>query len=183
MTLPAAPPVPLIPAGYEPFQADFNAWVTTPFSFVSTAPVFRGQLQGTQALTAATWTLAQLDTVLEDPYGGWSAVTTANQPAFSWLCPPGCSGMYEVSMCGMCAGQASATALIGAAVYVDGSLWQEAGFMWADDGNTGGAAGAVPVPLQGGSDYVQMYIFTTLGVNTPALAGRFPYMEIAWLSS
>lgn len=182
MPQPLVPAVPQIPAGYDPFQADFNAWVTTPFSFLASPAVFRGQMQG--AGTAASgWRLVPLDTVLEDPWGGWSATTTANQPAFSWLCPAGCSGWYEVSLAGLSASQASATALIGAAVYVDGSLWQEAGFVWADDGNTGGASGSVPVPLQGGSDYVQMQLFTTLSVAFPATAGRYPYMELTWISS
>jgi hypothetical protein len=68
-------------------------------------------------------------------------------------------------------------------VYLDGTLWQEAAVQWADDGNTGGVSGAVPVPLQAGQDYVQLYVFTTLSVAFPAGAGRYPYMEIAWISS
>jgi len=177
-----APPVPQIPAGWGPVQADVNSWVTTPFGFLSGTTVFRGQLQGSKPLTANAWTVAQLDTILEDPYGGWSATATGSQAAYSWLCPPGCSGWYEVSVAGLAA-LASGTILTGAAVYLDGALWQEAAFLPGDVGDTSGASGAVPVPLQAGQDYVQLVIWTDAIVNTPAAAGRYPYMEISWVGS
>lgn len=182
MTAPVVPAVPQIPAGWYPDQADFNAWVTTPFSFLAGATLFRGQMQG--AGTAASgWRLVPVDTVLEDPWSGWSATSTGSQPAFSWLCPAGCSGWYEVSLAGLCNGQAASADQVGVAVYLDGSLWQEGPVQWADESNTGGVSGAVPVPLQGGSDYVQMYVYTTASVALPASAGRYPYLEISWISS
>lgn len=174
------PPAAQIPAGYGPYPADMTAWVTTPFSFLASPTVFRGQLQGSEALSG--WTLAKLDTTLEDPWGGWSAVATASQPAYSWLCPPGCSGWYEVSVAGMCAAPGSGQRA-GAAVYVDGAQWGQAAMVWADSGSTAGASGALPVPLLGGSDYVQMYIYSSAAVSTPATAGRYPSCEISWLSS
>jgi len=176
------PAVPQIPAGWYPDQADFDYWVTTPFSFLATPPVFRAQMQA--AGTAASgWRAIPFDTILEDPYGGWSATATSSQAAYSWLCPAGCSGWYDVSVGGLSANQGGASDLIGAAVYLDGSLWQEAALVWADDGNTGGASGSIPVPLTGGSDYVQVYLYTTASVAYPATAGRYPYAEIAWQSS
>ena len=175
-----APAVPQIPAGYAPVQADFTSWVTTPFSFLASTTLFRGQLQGTEALSG--WTLAQLDTVLEDPYGGWSAVTTGSQAAFSWLCPSGCSGWYEITLDGLTNPQ-SGTSEVWTALYVSGSAYQVASGSLGNTSNTSGSSGTIPVPLLGGFDYVQMYIYSSSAVNTPATAGRYPSMEIAWISS
>jgi hypothetical protein len=158
-----------------------TTWITTPFSFTGSSTVFRGQLQGAESL-AAGWTLAQLDTTLEDPWAGWSAVTTGSQPAYSWLTPSGCSGWYEVSI-GALANTPGSSALIGGAVYVDGALYQEVAMEWADATSTAGASGAIMVPLQGGFDYVQAYIYSSASTSTPAVAGRYPSMEIAWISS
>lgn len=174
------PAIPQIPAGWYPDQADFDAWVTTPFTFLSSKVMFRGQLQAAEALSG--WTLAKLDTVLEDPYSGWSASATADQAAFSWLCPPGCSGWYEITLTGMTNAQAG-TSEVWTALYVDGVAYQVASGTLGDTGNTSGSSGSVPVPLLGGSDYVQMYIYSTSAVNTPATAGRYPTCEIAWISS
>lgn len=177
------PPVPQIPAGWAPLAADFTTWVTTPYTFLTSKVLFRGQLQGSDPLSAGVYTLAKLDTVLEDPYSGWSATATGSQPAFSWLAPSGCSGWFEVTLTGMTANQASGSAQCGAALYVDGSIYQQAAFSWANNGNTSACSGSVQVPLLGGSDYVQMYIYSTIAVNTPATAGRYPDMEIAWISA
>jgi hypothetical protein len=157
-----------------------DLWITDSFSFLATAPVFRAQLQGTEALSA--WTLAKLDTILEDPYGGWSAVSTGSQAAFSWLCPPGCSGWYEVTMTAEAGAQAG-TSNVWTAIYLDGTPYQVGSASLGDTFNTSGSSGGVPVPLVGGADYVQMYIFSTSNVNTPATAGRYPTCEIAWLST
>lgn len=178
-----APPVPQIPAGYAPVQADLTAWVTTPFTFLATKAMFRGQLQGSQALSGATFTLDKLDTILEDPYGGWSATATASQPAASWLCPAGCSGWYEVTLTAMTASQGVAVSSIGAGLWVDGSAYQVGGMSQGVNGNTSGSEGPVLVPLIGGSDYVQMFTFSLEPVSTPAVAGRYPSMEIAWIGS
>jgi hypothetical protein len=182
MTLPPAPAVPQIPAGWKPVQADMDSWVTTPFSFLAAPAVFRGQLQA--AGTAASgWRLMQLDTVLEDPYTGWSATLTASQPAFSWLCPAGCSGWYEVSVTGHTANQGGAADTAAVAVYLDGSLYSEAAALQAPNGTPSGCSGAVMVPLLAGIDYLQMFLFSTASVAAPATAGQFPTMEIAWISS
>lgn len=178
-----APPTPQIPAGYAPFQADFTTWVTTPLTFLSTKTMFRGQLQGTEALGALAFTKAQLDTVLEDPYGGWSATSTGSQAAYSWLCPAGCSGWYEVTLTGLTASQGSTPSSCGAALWVDGAEYQQASLTPGVNGNTSGSSGALIVPLIGGSDYVSLYIYSFAAVNTPALAGRYPEMEIAWISN
>lgn len=178
------PAVPQIPAGWYPQQADFSAWVTTPFRFLTTKAAFRGQRQAAQSLSGGlTATLIQLDTILEDPYGGWSASATANQPAWSWLCPPGCSGWYEVTMTAMTNSQGTTSSEIGAVLFVSGAEWGIGSLSWGVNGNTSGSSSAVQVPLTGGADYLQMEIFSTAAVSTPALAGRYPEMEIMWISA
>jgi hypothetical protein len=174
------PAVPQIPAGWDPVQADFNAWVTTPFTFLASRVMFRGQLQAAEALSG--WTLAQLDTILEDPYGGWSATVTGSQAAYSWLCPAGCSGWYEITMTGETNPQ-TGTSEVWTALYVDGTAYQVASGSLGDTGNTSGSSGSIMVPLLGGSDYVQMYIYSASAVTAPATAGRYPAMEVSWLSS
>jgi hypothetical protein len=175
------PPVPQIPAGWGPVAADFETWITNPFTFLSTPPVFRGQLQGSESVPGAPgWTLAELDTILEDPYSGWSAAATGSQAAYSWLCPAGCSGWYDVSITAHTGDEAGT---IAAGIYVDGSLYVQVSGNWTSGSTPAGSSGAVPVPLLGGSDYVQAYIYTSSSTSTPATAGQYPTMEIAWTSS
>ena len=180
MTTTPAPAPPQIPAGYGPFPADFTSWVTTPFSFLASTTLFRGQLQGSEALSG--WTLAKLDTVAEDPYGGWSATATGSQPAYSWLAPAGCSGWCEITLDGLTNAQ-SGTAEVWTALYVDGAAYQVASGTLGSTTTASGSSGTIAVPLLGGSDYVQMYIYSSGAVSTPATAGRYPSMEIAWISS
>ena len=178
-----APSVPQIPAGYGPFPADMNAWITAPFTFLSTKAMFRGQLQGSQALGANANTLAKLDTISEDPYGGWSATATGSQPAWSWLTPPGCGGWYEITLTALTASQGATPSAVGAVLFVSGSEYQVASMSPGVNGNTSGSAGPVLVPLTGGVDWLQMYIYSLEAVSTPATAGRFPSMEVSWISS
>lgn len=177
-----APPVPQVPAGWAPLPADMATWVTTPFTFLSGTTLFRAELHAAQALGANAFTLAAYDTILEDAWGGWSSTLTANQAADSWLCPAGCSGWFEVSITATSNTPGTGN-LIGAAVYLNGTSYGEVAMNWADSTNTAGACGAMPVPMQGGSDYVQAYIWSGAAVNTPATAGRYPTMEITWISS
>jgi hypothetical protein len=159
-----------------------DLWVTNSFSFLAQPAGFRGQRQAAQSVSG--WTLVQLDTVLEDPYGGWSATATASQPAWSWLCPAGCGGWYEATLSGFAASQGSGSAIqLATALYLNGSVWQYGSDDWAPASAPGGSSGSVQVPLLGGSDYVQLYVFTSAGVSTPAVAGEFPALELAWVSS
>lgn len=178
-----APAVPQIPAGYAPIQADMDSWITTPFTFLTSKAVFRGQRQAAQPLSgSSTPNLIQLDTIPEDPYGGWSATNTGSQPAWSWLCPAGCSGWYSVSVTAMTAPQGLATSSVAGQLWVSGSLWAETSVSWGVNANTSGSSGGTEVPLLGGTDYVQMFIASSAAVSTPTNAGRFPEMEIQWIS-
>ena len=176
-----APPVPQIPAGWSPVQADLDLWVTDSFSFLAQPANFRGQLQA--AKTVSGFTLMQLDTILEDPYGGWSATTTANQPAFSWLCPAGGAGWYEATLSGFTASQGSGTtSQCSTALYLNGTVWQYGSDDWAPASAVAGSSGSVQVPLLPG-DYVQLYVLSSASVSTPATAGEYPALELNWVSS
>jgi hypothetical protein len=181
------PPIPVFPAGYGPVASDFNTWVQAPMTFLTSKVMFRAQLQGVQALTAATPTLAQFGAtagdILEDPYGGWSTTATGSQPAWSWLCPQGCTGWYEVTMTAFTANPGTATDVVQAIVYVDGSDYLQTSAGWGVNGHATGSCGAAPVPLVGGADYLQGFIYSQAGVNTTATAGQLPTLEACWLST
>lgn len=175
------PAIPQVPAGWAPVGADVTAWVTTPLAFLTSRVMFRGSLAAAQPVSG--FTLMPLDTIAEDPYGGWSATSTGSQAAFSWLTPPGCSGWYEVTMTAMTTSPGNNTDQVQAVLYVNGSPWQQASADWGVNGHDTGSCGMSPVPLLGGVDYVQLYVFSQSAVNTPTAAGRHPSMEIAWVSA
>ena len=183
MTAPVVPAIPAPPAGYAPVQADFTAWVTTPFSFLASPTVFRAELHAATSWGAGAFTLAPLDTIDEDPWSGWSATLTASQPAFSWLCPAGCSGLYEVTMTASSSNPGTTTDQLQSVLYVNGVQAQQASVGWGVNGHESGTCGQVPVPLIGGVDYVQMFVFSTAATTAPATAGQYPMCEIAWLST
>ena len=184
MPQPIVPAIPGIPAGYAPVQADMDAWVTTPFSFLASPAAFRGELHAATAWGAGAFTLAPLDTITEDAWGGWSATSTGSQPAFSWLAPAGCSGLYEVSLTAWATSPgASVTDQLQACLSVDGVLYAQASAGWGPPSATGGSCASVQVPLLGGVDYVQMLVYSAAASAGAATAGRFPSMEIAWVSA
>lgn len=176
------PAVPGIPAGTFPVQADFTTWVTTPFTYLAQPVVFRGHRAAAQSLTGGAYQLIDLDTVDEDPYGGWSGVATGSQPAFSWLCPAGGAGWYEATLSVFSASQGGTTDQILTTLWLNGSLWQYASDDWAPNAGDGGSNGAAQVPLLPG-DYVQFWAFATVSVSTPTTAGQLPAMELAWVST
>lgn len=184
MPQPVVPAIPGIPAGYGPVQADMDAWVTTPFSYLASPAAFRGELHAATAWTAATFTLAPLDTIPEDAWGGWSATSTGSQPAFSWLCPAGCSGLYEVSLTAWTTSPGATSAdQVQAVLFVDGANYMQASAGWGVNGGQSGSCASVQVPLVGGVDYVQFYVYSVAATAGPATAGRYPSMEIAWVSA
>lgn len=176
------PAVPGIPAGTYPVQADFTAWVTNPFSYLSQPVVFRGHRAAAQSITGGVYNLLDLDTVDEDPYGGWSGVSTGSQPAFSWLCPAGCGGTYEATLSAFMGPQGGTSDQVVTTLWLNGVLWQYGSVDWAPSSGDGSSSGAAQVPLLPG-DYVQMWVFATVSVSTPTTAGQLPAMELAWVSS
>lgn len=165
-------------------QADFTAWATTPFSFLASPTVLRGELHAATSWATGSFSLISLDTILEDPWGGYSSVATGSQAAWSWLCPPGCSGLYEVTITASTTSPATTTDQVQAVLYVNGSIYWQASVGWGVNGHESGTCGQVLVPLVGGVDYVQPYLFAQAASTTaPATAGQYPTCEIAWLST
>lgn len=176
MTAPVVPPVPAIPAGYAPVPADFTLWVTTPFSFLASTTVFRGELHGTPSWPAA-FSLVALDTVLEDPWGGWSGST------FAWTCPAGCAGWYEVTMCALSGSSGGIAQQLPCELYLNGTRYSAASGGWAVSGhNAGSCSPPVPIPLAPG-DAVQFWTEPSYATSPPGTAGQYPSMEIAWISA
>ncbi len=172
-----APPVPQVPAGWGPVQADMDFWITNTFSFLAQMPVFRGHRAAAQSLTGGVYNIMQLDTVDEDPYRGWSS------GSHLWTCPAGCAGWYSATLSGFTASQGSGTGNQNVAVIaLNGALWSVGPDDWAPASNPGGDNGSVQVPLVPG-DTVQMWVFANQSVSTPTTAGQLPAMELAWISS
>ena len=170
------PAVPAVAAGWGPLPADFTTWVTNPFSYLAQPVVFRAHRAAAQSLTGGAYNILALDTVDEDPYGGWSSGTHA------WTCPAGCSGWYEATLSGFLNSQGGTSDQNVAVIALNGALWSVGPDDWAPSSGDSGANGSVQVPLLAG-DTVQMWVFTTVSVSTPTTAGQLPAMELAWVSS
>lgn len=162
-------------AGYGPLPADFNAWVQAPFTFLTSKVVFRAQMQGGTSLSAGS-TQVYWDTILEDPYGGWSA------GAGTWTCPAGCSGWYEVTMSAWTANPGVTTDVAESILYLNGSIYSEMSASWGVDGHATGTSGSVPVSLYGGQDSISGWIYSSAAVSTPTVNGQWPTIEVVWIS-
>lgn len=176
MTLQTVPAVPQVPAGYAPVQADLTLWVTSPFTFLATMPVFRAERAAAQSLSGGSYNILAYDTVLEDPYSGWSSGSS------EWTCPAGCAGWYDVTLSGFAGSQGGTGDQNVAALVLNGTLWSVGPGDWAPSSGDGGASGAVQVPLLPG-DTVQVWAYATASVSTPTTAGQLPAVELAWVSS
>lgn len=175
---PTAPPsAPVFPAGYGPVTQDFENWVRRPLGYCTEQTVFRAEQAagGGQALTASTWNPLAYDTILEDPWGGWSATSTATQAANSWLVP--WTGTYRITFrwCAL-----ASSAWQDAALGISGiSPALEAGGPLSPSGVTGGAGASFLVQLIGGADYVQLLANPSVSATTDTTAlGRRPSVEI-----
>jgi hypothetical protein len=174
---PVPPPVsPVFPAGYGPLPADFETWVRRSFRYCCEQAVFRGVATTGQSLPAATFTPLTFGSVLEDPWGGWSATSTGTQAANSWLAP--WTGLYRVTFRYLTG--AVSTAYHDPAIGVSGiSPWYEAGGVLAPTAIGGGGEASILVPLIGGTDYVQALAWCSAAATTDASApGRCSSVEI-----
>lgn len=176
---PTPPPVnPVFPAGYGPLPADFETWIRRSFTYCCEQTVFRAEQQagGGQALTAAAFVPVQYDTVLEDPWEGWSATSTGGQAAWSWLAP--WTGLYRVTFRYLTG--AASGAYHNPAVGVSGlNPVFEAGGVLAPTAIGGGGEVSALVPLIGGTDYVQLLAWSAAAATTDtSTAGRRPSVEI-----
>lgn len=173
--------IPVFPAGYAPSPADFGNWIQGNFGQITQGIVFRGEQTVLQALSSsAALNALSIDTVLEDPAGGWSQVNVPGvQPAFSWLVPQ--TGFYEITVrCSV----ASAAIWIAAGAAVSGASPQFGASVLTPASLTGGCGASIVVPCYGGSDYIQAGAAVSANVNTAVVsAGKFPSIEIAYLGN
>jgi hypothetical protein len=179
LAVPAAPVLPVFPAGWSPSQQDFTTWIRRSFRALTGRVVFRAQQTGSQSLTGGVFTPVAFGGVLEDPYGGWSATATAAQAAYSWLAP--WTGYYQVTF-----GWSSAAGAGWAdtAVAVTGGTPQVVSGAGAPASLGGGGSGQVIVPMIGGADYLQFLAQPASTVtNDTSTAGRYPWVEIIPLTA
>jgi hypothetical protein len=182
---PVPVPLPVFPAGTAEIPQAMNTLIQAPFTFVTGKVMLRAQQSASQSIAGATTLIhfgATATDILEDPYGGWSATLTATQPAWSWLCPVGATGWYEVTSTAF-AGAGGATDQIQTLIFRSGTLYRTSATTWAASSINTGVSGSVLVPLAGGLDYIQGYINTSYSTNTTATAGQLPTLEIAWVST
>lgn len=169
------PVAPNFIAGSGPVPSTFNAWVQAPFAFLTSKVVFRASLQGGQSLTGPGFNHLAYDTILEDPYGGWSSGTN------TWTCPAGCSGWFDVTMTAF-TGNQSGSSQVQAALYLNGSLYSQTSAVWGVAGHATGSCGSVPIALYGGQDAIGGWVYSTASVSTPTVTGEWPSMEVTWIS-
>jgi hypothetical protein len=139
-----APPPPQIPAGWQPLPADMDYWIGTPLEYLVTRPAFRAQMEAPVSLAPGGFTVIPLDTILEDPYGGWSA------SGISWTCPNGCAGWYDVTLTAATASMGAFPSELGAGVWVDGSQYAQLSLTPGVNGNSASSSASLLVPLNPG---------------------------------
>jgi hypothetical protein len=169
------PPGPvLIPDGYAPLAADFTGWAINPLGFAATGICFRAQQQTPQSTGApGAFTPMQYDTVLEDPFTGWSA-------ANFWWVPP-YDGWYEV-LTGANIAATAGSPDIEAALLLSG-VRTELAQVPTYSGNMGACSGQGWVYAAGGVDTIQGVIFSSATTTTDcSAASRYPWMEISLAS-
>ena len=168
------PVAPAFIAGSGPVPATMNSLIQAPFTFLTSKVVFRAQLQGGQSLSSGFNHLAY-DTILEDPYSGWSSGTN------TWTCPTGCSGWFDVCMTAF-AGNQSASSQVQAVLYLNGSIYSQTSAVWGVSGHAAGTCGSVPVALYGGQDAIGGWIYSSTAVGTPTVTGEWPEISVEWCS-
>jgi hypothetical protein len=171
--MPLAPPmIPVFSAGVGYQAPALDVLVQNSLGFQTAGIVFRAVQKTTQAITGSTFTTLTMDTVLEDPYSGWSSGSN------EWLAP--FTGWYEITTGWSCL---AANATIEAVIAISG-LQYELEEITVTTAITGGAGASLgPVPLVGGQDFVQAQAWSSAGVSTSTASnGRQPWMEITYVS-
>lgn len=170
--MPLAPqPVPVFPAGLAPQDADFTTLITNPFTFQTSGIVFRAERHGSQSLASGS-TVIQYDTILEDPYSGWSGVN------WRWTVPY--TGQYEAVTTG-CVSIAAFSSCAANIVTPYGTL--DGAQHEALVAFPGMASGQQVISMVGGIDWFSGSIFVSTATTTNTVAGRFSSLEIRYLST
>jgi hypothetical protein len=170
------PMTPAFEAGYGPLPADFDGWVQTPLSDLTGKVVFRAERTGSLSLSTNTPALVTFDSILEDPYSGWSAGSG------SWTAP--WSGWYAIrftaSAVNVSSGELRPMFIVaGTQDWVGGSSWTNA---------SGLALACVDVPIAfiGGQDAATFRIYCAAAAgsfNVATTAGQRCQGEIMWIGN
>jgi hypothetical protein len=169
MTNYAPPTIPAFPAGYGPLPADMDGWIQSTLGFCTNLVVFRAERHAAEACTAGFNTI-EFDTVLEDPFSGWSTST------YSWLAPY--TGWYEITVTAIVS---TSSIDVGPSVLVDGTYRYQTA-MVGTPAFPGGASAHYTVALTGSNDYVQGSTYTSATASLSATAGLYSSMEIVYIS-
>jgi hypothetical protein len=179
MTAAPCAAIPNFTAGYAPAPSDFNGWVQAPFAFLTARTNVRVWQTGSgQTLTSGGYTVLALNTVLEDPYSGWSATATSSQAANSWLAPY--DGWYDVTVT---VAVASAAVHLEPALLLSGVTQYEVSAASTPSGQDGLVCATIRVPMIGGLDYIQPEAWCSAAVTTSTALGRNCALEITWATN
>jgi hypothetical protein len=172
-TLYAPPAIPVFPAGYGPLPSDMDNWIQSPLGFQTQGIVFRAERHASQSLAAPGNTTILWDTVLEDPYSGYSSGSG------EWTAPY--SGYYAVSVTIVVTPGLGAN--IGAGITTIETVYKTSAAL-TSSALAGGASAAQLVPAVGGVDYIAGFGYSSSGstITTSTVNGLYSSMEISFVS-
>ena len=168
-------------AGLGQQYANLTYLISDSFGFLTSKAVFRGTQAVSQSLSASVVSnTITLDTVLEDPYGGWTG-----SPWYYWMPPQGVSGWF------LCVGNvfttAPATANATNPLVATNGADNYAGSLTSNPSvaHACGRPVIAMVYLLGGVNLVQLQAVLAGGANlaTSVTAGTNSHLEICWISS
>jgi len=165
-------------AGMSTVPSDWDGWLLANFAAISQPALFRAVLTTGQSLSIG-FNQLHFNSILEDPYGGWSAVATGSQAAFSWLAP--WTGFYEVTVSPVIAAVAAG---LEASMLLSSSTRYELGASGTSSTVPGGICGSMIVPLNGGLDFVQGEAWVSAAVSlVSGVPSEYTSMEICFVST
>lgn len=173
---------PVIPAGLSPhgnlLTADLDNLIISPVKFCATGIFARMRQTISQSLTNNAENILSLDTVDEDPYGGWNAGSNY------WTPPAGCSGWYQVVVF-TSAGTAGSDGVLRPVVILNGTPQYALEGPGPASTSVLAASGSAWVYLLGGSDQVQGAALWagTGSVSTSVTASFQSQLQVSWESN
>jgi hypothetical protein len=168
-----------MPAGFRPLHNDLDTWVRDPFTFLMNRPAMIVGQSASQSIPSSTITTLQLNTVGEDPYGGW--VTTGSAPNYRWVCPA--SGWYWVTL-NVWLSAGTGNQLLDAILNINGTI-SELNTPWLVTFDAaGGVCGGQLAYLTTGQ-YLQAQVFhsNATALNTSVTFGQSSTFTATWRSN
>jgi hypothetical protein len=174
------PSVPDFIAGYAPQQSDFETLWTGPSTFFLDRVIARMQQQSSSTTLPDSEAVTKIlfDTVLEDPYDGWSASN------HWWEAPAGYSGWYHVTYTLGVTGITNDDVILVLQLETTSATYSN--IIDMPCAGTSSASVAMYVYLVGGQDTVSAWAYVinaTANVTTSETNGLYPSLEIVWVSS